>query len=83
MAGPQRTSHDAGLFTRGDRGPQVAQSCLALCNPMDYRPPGSSVHDGIFQARIVEWVAVSFSRGSSQHRDPTRVSCTAGRFVTV
>ena len=40
------------------------QSCLTLCDPMDHNPPGSSVH-GISQARILEWVAVSFSRGSS------------------
>ena len=39
----------------------VAQSCLTLCDPMDYSPPGSSVH-GILQARVLEWVAISFSR---------------------
>ena len=44
------------------------QSCLTLCDPMDCSPPGSSVC-GISQARILEWVAISFSRGSSQHRD--------------
>ena len=60
----------------------VAQSCLTLCDPMDYSPPVSSVH-GIFQARILEWVAISYSRGSSQHRDGIRVSCTSGRFFTV
>ena len=43
----------------------VAQSCLTLCDPMDCSPAGSSVH-GILQARILEWVAISFSRGSSQ-----------------
>ena len=51
---------------------------------MDYSPPGSSVY-GILQARILEWVAISYSRGSSQHRDLTpisRVSCIAGRFFT-
>ena len=42
----------------------VAQLCLTLCDPVDCSPPGSSVH-GIFQARILEWVAVPFSRGSS------------------
>ena len=42
----------------------VAQSCPTLCDPMDCSPPGSSVH-GILQARILEWVAISFSRGSS------------------
>ena len=47
---------------------RVAQSCLTLCNPMDYSPRGSSVH-GILQARILEWVAIPFSRGSSRPRD--------------
>ena len=46
---------------------------------MDYSPPGSSVH-GILQARILEWVAISFSRGSSQPRDWIQVSRIAGRF---
>ena len=41
---------------------KVAQSCLTLCDPVDYSPPGSSVH-GIFEARIMEWIAISFSRG--------------------
>ena len=59
-----------------------AQSFLTLCGPMDSSPPGSSVH-GILQARILEWIAISFSRGSSQPRDWTLVSCTAGRFFTV
>ena len=49
------------------------QLCPTLCNPMDYSLPGSSVH-GIFQARILEWVAISFSKGSSQPRDPAHVS---------
>ena len=48
----------------------VSQSCLTLCNPMDYILPGSSVH-GILQARILEWVAIPFSRGSSPPRDRT------------
>ena len=61
---------------------EVAQSCPTLRYPMDYILPGSSVH-GIFQARVLEWVAVSFSRGSSRPRDQTRVSCTAGRHFTV
>ena len=43
---------------------EVAQSCLTLCNPMDCSLPGFSVH-GIFQARVLEWVAISFARGSS------------------
>ena len=49
--------------------------------PMDCSPPGFSAH-GIFQARILEWVVISSSRGSSQARDGTRVSCIAGRFLT-
>ena len=56
----------------------VAQSCL-LCNPMDCNLPGASVQ-GILQARVLEWVAISFSRGSSWPRDQTHVSCIAGRF---
>ena len=61
-----------------------AQSCPALCSPMDGRPPGSSVHE-IFQARTLEWVAITSSRGSSQARDRTLVSVSstlAGRFFT-
>ena len=59
----------------------VTQSCPALCDPMDCSLPGSAVR-GILQARILEWVAISFSRGSSQPRDQTWVSRTAGRFFT-
>ena len=57
----------------------VAQSCLTLFDPRDYSPPGSSVH-GILQARILEWVVISFSRGSSWPRDRTWVSCI-GRWI--
>ena len=60
----------------------LAQSCLILCNTMDCSPSGSSVH-GILQARILAWVAIPFSRGSSQAGDWTQVSCTAGRFFTI
>ena len=60
----------------------VAQSCPTLCNPMDCGPPGSSVH-GTLQARILEWVAIPFSRGSSRPRHRTQVSCTAGRFFAI
>ena len=60
----------------------LAHSCLPLCNPMDCSPPGSSVH-GIFQARILEWAAIPFSRGSSRPRDQTKVSWTASRFFTI
>ena len=59
----------------------VTKSCLTLCNPMDCSPPGSSVH-GISQIRILAWVAMSSSRGSSQPRDRTQVSRIAGRFFT-
>ena len=52
------------------------QSCPTLCDPMDYTV------NGILQARILEWVAVPFSRGSSQPRSQTWVSCIAGRFFT-
>ena len=51
------------------------------CNPIDCSLPGFSVH-GILQARILEWVAISFSRGSSQPRNRTRVSCIAGTLFT-
>ena len=57
---------------------EVAQLCPTLCDPMDCSPPGSSIH-GILHARILEWVAISFSRGSSWPRDRTQVSCIAGR----
>ena len=60
----------------------VTHLCPTLCNSMDCSPPGSSVH-GILQARILEWVAIPFSRGPSRPRDWTQVSQTAGRFFTI
>ena len=60
---------------------KLLQSCLTLCNSMDCSPLGSFVH-GILQVRILEWVAMLSSRGSSQPRDGTQVSCIAGRFST-
>ena len=54
---------------------KVVQLCPTLCDPIDY-----TVH-GILQARILEWVAIPFSRGSSQPRDQTQVSCIAGRLL--
>ena len=60
----------------------VAQSCLTLCNPMNCSLPGSSVH-GILQARILKWVAIPFSKGSSWPRDQTWVSYNAGRFFSL
>ena len=60
----------------------VTKSCLTLCDPMDCCLPGSSVH-GLSQTRILEWVAISFSEGSSWLRDQTQVSCIAGRRFTL
>ena len=57
---------------------EVVQSCPTVCDPTDYSLPGSSVH-GIFKARVLEWVAISFSRGSSQPRDQTQISRIIGR----
>ena len=61
---------------------EVTQSCLTLCHPMDCSLPGSSVHES-FQARVLERVAISSSRESSQPRDWTRVSRIAGRRFTI
>ena len=74
--GSQRVRHDCMTFTF-----IITQLCPTLCNAMDYSPPGSSVH-GILQARILEWVAMPFSRGSSQPRDQIQVSHIAGRFFS-
>ena len=60
----------------------VLESCVTLCGPVDCSPPGSSVQ-GISQARILEWVAISFSRGSSWPGDRIHVSCMAGEFFTI
>ena len=62
----------------------VAKSCPTLCDPMDCSPPGSSVH-GIYQARILEWVAISSPKGSPQPRDWTSpmAPALAGRFFTI
>ena len=61
---------------------EVTQSCPTLCSPMDCSLPGSSIYR-IFQARILEWVAISFSRRSSQPKDWTWVSCIVGRCFTI
>ena len=61
---------------------EVVQLCPALWDSMGCSPPASSIH-GIFQARILEWVAISFSRGSSWPRDQTQVSHIAGRLFTI
>ena len=60
----------------------VVQLCLTLYDPMDCSPPGSSVC-GILQGRILECIAIPFSRRSSQPRNRTQVSCIAGRFFTI
>ena len=67
---------------QGESESEAAQSCPTLCNPMDCSLPGSSVH-GIFQAIILEWIAISFSRGSSQPRAQTWVSRIVDRPFTV
>ena len=70
------------MEVKGERGSECQETCKqessTLCNSVDCSPPGSSVH-GILQARILEWVAISFSRGSSQPRYRTHVSLIAGR----
>ena len=68
---------DGGHNLLGEMAP-VTQSCPTLWDPTDCSLPGSFVH-GIFQARVLEWVAISFSRISSRPRDRTQVSCIGGR----
>ena len=68
---------EATMF-RGRCESEVAQSCPTLCDHMDCSLPGSSVH-GIFLTIVLEWIAISFSRGSSRRRDRTQVSCIAVR----
>ena len=77
--GKQKKAGVAILVSKWKKESEVAQSCPTLCDTVDCSPPGSSVH-GILQARILEWVAISFSRGSSWPRDRTQVSCIAGRL---
>ena len=60
----------------------ITQLCLTLCDPMDWGLPGSSLQ-GILQARILEWIAIPFFRGSSQPRDWTLVSHIAGKFFII
>ena len=71
----------SGLCVKKDMCVLITQSCLTHCDPMNCSLPGSSVL-GILQARILEWVAIFFSRGSSQPRDQTWISYFAGRFFT-
>ena len=68
--------------TQKGKESEVAQSCPTLCDPMDCSLPGSSVH-GIFQTIVLEWIAISFSRGASRPRDQTQVSHIVDRCFTV
>ena len=81
---PKKTTH-AQLLNIANHSvnvSEVAHSCPTLCDPMDCSLPGSSVR-GIFQAKILEWVAISFSRRSSQPRDWTQVFCIVARRFTI
>ena len=71
-----------GYSPYGHKRGLVAQSCPTLCDSMNCSPSGSSIH-GVLQARILEWIAIPFSRGSSWPRDRTQVSFIAGRFFTI
>ena len=70
------------ILSKFEREREVAQSCPTLCHPMDCSLPGSSVH-GIFQAIVLEWIAISFSKESSGPRDRTRVSHIVDRRFTI
>ena len=74
--------YDPTLTSLHVRELEVVQSCPTLCNPMDCSLPGSSVH-GIFQAIVLEWIAISFSKGSSQPRGRTWVSHIVDRRFTI
>ena len=78
LSSGHRTGKGQFSFQSQRKWNEVAQLCPTLCNPMDCSLPGSSLH-GIFQARVLEWVAISFSRGSSWPRDRTQVSRIPGR----
>ena len=69
-------------MTFTERNTLITQSCLTLCDRINCSPPGSSVL-GIPQARMLEWIVIPFSRGTSQPRDWTLVFCVTGRFFTV
>ena len=76
------TYHFAVYLKHCKSAMSIAQLCPTVCDPTDSSPPGFSVH-GILQARILEWIAIPFCRGSSQPRDQTGVSHVAGRFFIV
>ena len=71
------------LYFSDESESEGAQSCPTFCDPMDCSPSGFSSINGILQARILEWVAIFFSRGSSWPRDQTQVSHIAGRLFTL
>ena len=73
--------NDSHFIQRHGCGGSLVTQLVWLCDSMNYSPPGSSVHR-LLQARMLEWVAISFFRESSWPRDRTQVSCTAGRFFT-
>ena len=75
-------SKGLGEWWKVESESEVAQLCPTLCDPIDCSLPGSSAR-GILQARVLEWVAVSFSKRSSQPRDQTQVSHIAGRPFTI
>ena len=79
--GFRKTAACPSLYSKGESESEAAQSCPTLCDPMDCSLSGASVH-GIFQARALEWIAISFSRGSSRLRNSTQVSHIAGRHFT-
>ena len=72
----------SAILHLGRIGFQITQSCLTLFHPMGYSLPGSTVH-WIFQARVLEWIAILFSRESSWPRAQTRISHVVGRYFTV
>ena len=74
--------NSAVVSRRAQKKVFVAQAWPTFCDPTDCSPPGSSAHR-ILQTRILEWVDMPFSRGSSPPRDRTWVSCIAGRFFTM
>ena len=76
QAQPQAEDHALRVAGTPVRVCWVAQSCPTLCNPTDHSPPGPSAH-GVSQARILEWLSISLSRGSSQPRDRTSISCVS------
>ena len=79
----QIITEEGGLqYNEAEGEGEVAQSCPTLCDPVDRNLLGFSVH-GILQARILEWTAISFSRGSSQTRDQTQVSRIGGRHFNL